>query len=610
MKDIKKEREKATEKFKGKLPQYLIDFFDEKELEQIRKEKEKLEESAITEQEDEDFWKNNKTEIIKKQRTNPKKFAPRYEEPPRAKERIEEEKKNPIDPKYVIAVGKTRLLAFAKYYFPHYLKKKSSEFHKFLYKILSEDINTGAKWAIAAPRGNAKSALVSAIFPLWCICYNKKKFIILLSDTAGQAEDFLTDIKRELEYNELLQRDFPHACGKGDTWRSDEIITNNNIKIKALGSGNKIRGRRFGIHRPDLIVCDDTEDAEMVRSDVQRTFIRDEWFNKDVLYVGGEEGASTDFFFVGTILGKHALLNALLNPSEYPDWKSKKFKAVIKFSNSPLWDEWERLYKNHFDLNREKTARKFFEDHKEEMLEGTEVLWPEGDPYYNLMVDKLRDPRGFVSEKQNEAVDLTRVYVEKKDLHWEDFNDPQIKAALNRASSYYYGALDPSLGKKRKRGDDSAIVVLARDPKTGLIFVIEMDAMLRSVDKQIDDILDRHEKYHFKKFGVETVAFQVMVADALRKKSRESGIYVPIQELPTNKDKKLRFEAVVPFLIDGTFIFDKKKYETDQLYRKGVTQICEFTGEDDIRDDIVDALGYAFLLAKKPRFKMLTSQNR
>lgn len=585
------------------LPSYLTDIFDKDELDEIEREKQEL-------LSDRDFWKYNKTELVKRRKRVASEFEFNYTEPKRATERLEE---LGIDSESIKYVCSKSLFAFAAYYFPHYLQKKSSKFHRFLYRTLESYINTKAKWAIAAPRGNAKSSLVSGIFPLWCICYNKKKFIIILSDTAGQAEDFLSDVKRELEGNELLQRDFPFACGKGEMWRSDEIITKNNIKVLALGSGNKIRGRKFGTYRPDLILLDDIESPESVKSESERTSLRNDWFNKDVLYAGSSSAVSddsnTDFFFVGTILGPQALLSALINPQEYPDWKSKKFKAVLEFSTSSLWEEWAQIYKNHFDPDREDNARTFFEKNEAEMLEGVEVLWPEGDPYYGLMIDRLRDPRGFAQEKQNIAIDPGSVYVTKEDLHWADFSKPLIKQALSRAVRF--GALDPSLGKKRKRGDPSAIVTLARDRNTGIIFVEDMNSKLRSVDEQIDDILEFHEEFRYKLFGVETVAFQQVVADALKKKSRELGIYVPIKEIQTHSDKKLRFEAVVPFLRDGTIVFDKSKYETNHFYNLAVEEITSFTGgEMDEHDDVADAIGYAFDLAHKPKFKMICKSTR
>lgn len=595
-------KEDLVTKFGGELPDYLLEMFDEAELEKILEEKEK-DKPHLTKRE---FFEKHNTELVKRTRRNPKIYDPVWKESPRATDRIEDEVNR--DSTTAREICETRLDAFAIRYFPHYLKKQNSEFHNFLYKTLSEETGKNVRWAIAAPRGHSKSSIISCIFPIWCLVYNKKKFIIIVSNTADQAHDFLSDIKSELEQNEMLQMDFPYACGKGDIWRVDEIITRNGVRVRALGSGNQIRGRRFGKHRPSLVLCDDVEDSEMVRSEVQRTYVRNEWFNKDVLFAGGEKDSPIDIFFIGTILGKYALLTALLNPTEYPDWKSKRFQAVKKFSDSPLWIEWEKIYKNPFDMYREESARQFFEEHKKEMLESTEVLWPEGDPYYDLMIDKLRDPRGFRSEKQNIALDPAAVLVSFNDLAFEDFRSDKIRSILQNAS--YYGALDPSLGKKTKVGDDSAIVTLARDRKTGLILVVDMNIKRRTVEGQIDDIIDSHSNYKYQQFGVETVAFQYVVAESLRKRSREDGVYIPIKEIETRNDKKMRFEAVVPFINDNTIIFDKHKYETDRMYYKGIEEITTFTGEGDEEDDAVDALGYAFSIAKKPRFKLLTGQTK
>jgi len=97
----------------------------------------------------------------------------------------------------------------------------------------------------------------------------------------------------------------------------------------------------------------------MVKSEVQRHFIRHEWFNKEVLFVGGEEGSATDFFIVGTSLGKEALLNALLDSDQYPEWKSQRFRAVEKFHDAEvdeLWQQWKQIYKDRFNPNRKDDA--------------------------------------------------------------------------------------------------------------------------------------------------------------------------------------------------------------------------------------------------------------
>ena len=627
--ELAEHRKELDKEYDSGLPDYLIDFFDEAEQKLKRdayfEEKKRLKYSSTSEEKkeyfdnkDKEFWDKNEFEVIKKQKRVGKHLEAVYEESERNEQRVDDEKDLSEDEvKILVAMCEKDLYLFAIRYFSHYLKKPSSSFHKYLYSYLTENTNKrkrhsrGFKHAVAAPRSNSKSTIMSTIFPLWCIAYNKKKFIVIVSDTVGQAIDFLSDIKREIDHNALLQRDFPHIIGKGPTWKQDEIITSNGTKLLALGTGSKIRGRKFGVYRPDLICGDDLENSEMVRSEVERTAIRYDWLNKDLLHVHGEKGTFTDILIVGTILGKEALLPALLDPTEYPDWSSKKFKAVLKFSNSGLWDDWEEVYKNRFDEERINTARVFFEEHKEEMLEGTEVLWPEGDPYYDLMVEKISDPSAFESEKQNNPIDSFKILVPLKKLRMENFNQDWIHKILKNRNNPTYGALDPSLGKKNKKGDYSCIVTLIQDIKTGYILVLSMNLRRRSVESQIKAILQFHEEYRYKLFAVETNAFQLVVADTLRKYSRESGILVPVKDIIVSTDKKMRLEKHIPILTDGTVVFNKQKFDKEIMYAKSIEQLTTFIGDGkDKHDDAVDAISMCLDLITAKKFVRRTKQNR
>ncbi|MBU0962477.1 MAG: hypothetical protein KKD48_01080, partial [Nanoarchaeota archaeon] len=447
------------------------------------------------------------------------------------------------------------------------------------------------------------------------LAYNKKKFIIMISDTVGQAIDFLSDIKRELANNALLLRDFPHLAGKGAVWRADEIITNNNIKILALGTGSKIRGRKFGTYRPDLIVLDDVENSDMLRSEKEREHIRYEWFDKEVMFVGAEEGTFIDFLFVGTVLGKTSLLYAVLDPKEYPDWTSKRFKAVLSFSESDLWGTWADLYKDRFDEDRIKTARQFFEDNKEEMLKDTEVLWPEGDPYYDLMIVKLSSPSAFESEKQNNPRDPAKILILFEELRFENFELSPWHDMVRNKNNPIYGAIDPSLGKYQKKGDPSCICVAIKDIKTGYILVYSFSLKRRIVDQQIEDILKEHKKYQlslgrgFKLFSVETNAFQLVMAENLRKLSRKTGIYVPVKDVIVKNDKKARFEKHIPLMRDGTIVFDKSRYEDNSQYNRSIEQISTFVGDgSDDEDDAVDGFSLVMDTVTTPKFTLRTRQ--
>jgi hypothetical protein len=161
---------------------------------------------------------------------------------------------------------------FRQYYFPHYNRLKDSSFHKDISLMLNElPRNRGSKLAIAAPRGSAKSTLVTLQYVIYCVCYRLEQFIVIISSTGDQAQGFLSNIKQELESNERLMKDFPSACETGakpapPRWTQKEILTKNGIKIIALGAEQQIRGRRNKEHRPSLIILDDIEQDNSVQT--------------------------------------------------------------------------------------------------------------------------------------------------------------------------------------------------------------------------------------------------------------------------------------------------------------------------------------------------------
>ena len=165
---------------------------------------------------------------------------------------------------------------FADIYFPHYNTHTKSATHAWIHKNLPAqiDLKRGTATAFCAPRGEGKSTEVSLKFILWCVLTGRKTYPFLFSDTSEQAAMLLSAIKAELEVNPRLMMDFPDACGAGSIWRSNMIQTRNGAMIEARGSGQAVRGRRNVSQRPDLIVGDDLENDENVRSIDQRHEIK------------------------------------------------------------------------------------------------------------------------------------------------------------------------------------------------------------------------------------------------------------------------------------------------------------------------------------------------
>ncbi len=178
----------------------------------------------------------------------------------------------------------------------------------------------GCRRAVAAPRGHAKSTTLTFKGSIHAILYQYKHYPIILSDSSDQAEGFLENIRVEFEENGLIREDFGNLQGK--VWRNNVILTTTNIKVEAIGSGKKIRGRKHRNWRPDLLVLDDIENDENVRTAEQRSKLSN-WFNKAVSKAGD---SYTDIVYIGTLLHYDSLLAHTLTNTGY---KSIKYKAVL-----------------------------------------------------------------------------------------------------------------------------------------------------------------------------------------------------------------------------------------------------------------------------------------
>lgn len=427
---------------------------------------------------------------------------------------------------------------FARTYFPHYIKHGNAVLHDYLYKRLPElvDAPEGQHEAIAAPRGNAKSTLVTQIFTIWCVVTGRKRYPIIIMDAFDQAATMLEAIKAELAFNPRLAMDFPQATGQGRVWQVGTIVTTNDCKIQVFGSGKRMRGLRHGPHRPDLVVCDDLENDENVRSPEQRDKL-ESWLKKTVLSLGPADD-TMDVIVIGTILHYDSVLSRLLRN---PLWRRRKFQSIIEWPHRmDLWDRWEELLLNNDDEGA--AALAFYQERKEEMERGAVICWPSGQPLYRLMVKRARDGHSaFDSEQQNDPISGDDAPFANVIQFW-----------VNRLSEWvFYGSCDPSLGKKGPRRDPSAILVGGGNRNTGILDVVEAKIAKRVPDKIISDVIEMQREYNCLAWVVEAVQFQEFMRTELVKRSAILGVPVPAMPVTPHADKDLRIESLQPHMANG-----------------------------------------------------------
>ena len=464
---------------------------------------------------------------------------------------------------------------FVQFYFPHYIRSQyESELHKYLFDRLPEILATptGVNQAIAAPRGEAKSTLVSRLWTLFCLITEQKNFVVLVSDTYNQACLFLEAIKAELEYNPRLKNDFPKHTGTGRVWQAGAVVTAKNQRIEVAGSGKSLRGLVHGAYRPDLVILDDIENDENVRSPEQRDKLQS-WLNKSVSALGAV-GEKNDFLYIGTILHYDSLLNRTL---KNPAWVAKRFQALIKPpENRALWDKWEELFVN----DGEAVADAFYNAHKDEMNTGAVVSW-QARPLIDLMKIRMKvGHASFDSEYQNDPVSSesgTFAQVLEHCFYKQLPND-----------LIYFGACDPSLGKAGASRDPSAILIGGFDRLNGVLYVVEALVKKRLPDLIIEDIIRLQKQYSCVLWVVETVQFQEFLKTELVKRSTARGVAMPVRGIKPSTDKLLRIESLQPYFANGQI-----KLQTTQSAL--IEQLRHFPFAD--HDDAPDALHMLFMAA-------------
>jgi len=258
--------------------------------------------------------------------------------------------------------------AFAEVYLKNNCNAPYSKMHLGMFKkLLNITKKRRAKVAIAAPRGHAKSTIVSLVYVLWCVLYLKERLILIASNTTEQAIALLKDIKHQLRFNPLISSDFPEIClvKRPKPWRDNKIQLPNGAMIRAYGAGQSPRGIKNDKDRPGLIIADDLENEEQAETEEQREKLHS-WFNGTLLNTGHPD---TNVIVIGTILNHNSLLANLVDPERTPGWDGKTYKAVEEFSDNPqLWERWSAIFRSREDFvgkTGPAAARRYFRIRKD-----------------------------------------------------------------------------------------------------------------------------------------------------------------------------------------------------------------------------------------------------
>ena len=429
------------------------------------------------------------------------------------------------------------LLFFLKTYLPHYFPSDFADCHKEW-----EDFCTLQDEAafLAAPREHAKSTFFSFGVPIWNICYTKRLFQLVISDTNDQAVGFTLPVRLELEENPRIKHDFGNQ--KGRIWKAGDFTTINGVRTLARGSGEKVRGLKNRQHRPDYAVIDDFENDENVENPrlVKKGLI---WLKRAVI---GSMGVGFLFLMVGNLFHPKSVLSQFIAEKDEDGTKlyiSKVYRAWLDFGK-----------------------------------EDQRPLWPAAWPAERL--DKKRRTMGTV-DFNAEMMNLTGAENSPFPEKWFCyFSRLELPEAEYQVATF----VDPS-AKNGEANDYKAIITVSLD-RQKMVFRCLHAWIRRASPSEMFAAAYRQVDRYGGVIGIEENMLHDFLHEAIQGYAREVGRYLPWQPVHHSTNKEMRIIGTLSYLVEHRkMLFEKGQSNQDLL----VEQLVYLLNKN-INDDGPDAL--------------------
>ena len=417
------------------------------------------------------------------------------------------------------------------------------------------------KVAIASPRKHGKSTAITLAYILTVMLTRKKSFCLLVSDTESQASEFLMSIKAELEDNEPLRAEYGIKGLEKDTETNIICSTNDGhrFRIQAKGSEQKVRGIKWGNQRPDLIVCDDLENDEIVMNPERRKkFLR--WFMNALIPCGSD---TCWVRVVGTILHLDSMLNRLI---EDPTWESLLFKA-----HNADWSE---------------------------------ILWPEKFPKEVLLeiragFEAQNNLDGWSQEFLNNPVTTDNAFFNRnyfydferdgdKETVWiKDAETGQMRSPL-LPNLEYFAAADFAISE-RERADYTVIIVGGMSPE-GILHIVDVKRFRGDSDEIIEELLATQKMWGINTFTFETEKIDKALGPFLEREMQRKNIWLNIHKETPTKSKTMRAASIRAMHKSGSIRYDKKALWYPDFYTE--LSMVGDSGPRGKHDDMFDSFAY------------------
>jgi len=426
--------------------------------------------------------------------------------------------------------------------------------------------------AIAAPRSHAKTTAISLSYVLTAVLFREKKFVLIVSDTETQAALFLGAITRELQENQSivdlfgLKKDEKGIVKFKKETETDIIVEFSDgasFRIISKGAEQKLRGLIWNNLRPDLIVCDDMENDELVMNKDRREKFR-RWFLGALLPCRAQHG---DVRIVGTILHMDSMLERLM--PKMSDKKTIVEPLKISSTRRQMWKSVK--YKAH-------------------TIDFSQVLWPERHSAEALK--KIRQeyfdqglPDVYSQEYLNIPLDESRAFFKSGDIL--PMREEDYKKKLN-----YYVAGDLAISLK-DRADWTVLITGGLD-EDGVLHIVDVIRDRMDGLEIVNTLLAIQRLRNPILIGIEDTQITKTIGPFLNLAMYEQNTFINLLPLsPHRQDKVARASSIQARMRAKAVKFDKAA----EWYPTLEDELTKFPRAS--HDDQVDALSYLGLIIDK-----------
>ena len=410
---------------------------------------------------------------------------------------------------------------------------------------LTVNLANGETLAIIFPRGFGKTTFTKA-FVIRQVVYYLDPVILYVCDTLTSAKQHFESIKSEFENNELLRQifgDLTPVDKKGSKWTNTHFETTNGVNVVARGAG-KGRGVNIKNSRPTLIILDDIEDDELVRSQ-ERLIKLKHWITNVII-------PSRD-----PIRGRIKWIGTILSP----------FAALVEF------------YNTYGGVKRGALE----DEYGNPSLTG-KPIWPQGRSKEWLMSEKEKIGTSAFSQEYLNLPVNTETQTFKEEMF--KYYDVEMLPSECR----FYTTVDLAISKK-DYADSTAIVTVgvANDNRK---YIVRITNKKLNPSEVIEEIKEHWRLFNPVVIGVEAVAYQQSLLHFLRLDMQRNVYTMPLKEIKTREDKQQKIRGLEPFFERGEILMLP---EHDILRH----QLYNFPLND--HDDVIDALAMQIDLWNAPQ---------